>query len=183
MDSPIETSITFIKSDNDKILEQLKAELTCEICREPLVNAVIFGDCGHLFCEYCITNQKQCQHGHHMCPKCLTHKHSIHLKARVIDNLTQLVFGAEYREASLQKVKEEFRRSLREEIKKELEADLQRQQSQMTQHIVIPVEHYEPYQPSWYQRWISPWITANNFGLTLLTIQITLNIHSHFKKN
>ncbi len=82
------------KSKQNKLLEEKKeikeiidSELSCSICHELFVNAVIL-NCSHTFCSQCIEKWKQSNGGNPECPVCrqeITHQN----RALVVDNLIE----------------------------------------------------------------------------------------------
>merc|ERR1712142_645859 len=54
---------------NNLVLELVKAQFTCSICYEVMVEPSSI-DCGHTFCAYCITNWMKKKAS---CPLCRTH--------------------------------------------------------------------------------------------------------------
>ena len=171
------------KELNVKLLNAIKAELTCEICHEPIVNAMLFENCGHIFCEYCILQQSKCPHGAYSCPKCRTHSHGTFLKSKFIDKLVKLVFENEYEQASLQKIKDQYRKELTNQIKKQLEEQHRQEQAQVQQIIPDNTQYnYIMYQDPWYHRlftYNNTMITSATI-LTACTVVITIKFYKNF---
>ncbi|XP_076969905.1 tripartite motif-containing protein 6-like [Tamandua tetradactyla] len=83
------------------VLVDIQVEVTCPICRDLLTEPLSI-DCGHSFCEACITeNSKQSeisQEGQSRCPVCRTSYQSENLRpnrhlANIVERLKEVVLG------------------------------------------------------------------------------------------
>lgn len=92
--------------------EKLKELLICGICRDPIINGISLDPCQHLFCSYCFFTSKRA-----LCPLCNVNVIHTHNCSRpFINSLSELVFGEDYRESAMSKLKTQFEANIKNQI-------------------------------------------------------------------